>query len=109
MRSTHRDKSKYIDMTNLFERALALDPQDERTMMLLGTALAARLLNGMSEDPSGDLKRAEELIDAALALQPDDSWAHYTRGLTFIAKHQYAVALMGAMLVACRTGRSIRA
>jgi class 3 adenylate cyclase/TolB-like protein len=94
MRSTHRDKSKYDDMKNLFERALALDPQDERTMMLLGTTLAIRLLNGMSEDPSGDLKRAEELIDAALALQPDDSWAHYTKGLIFVAKHQPSLALM---------------
>jgi adenylate cyclase len=83
-------------MAKLFERAHALDPQDERAMMLLATTLAVRLLNRWSEDPSGDLKRAEELVDAALALQPDDSWAHYARGLIFVLKHQYAVALMEA-------------
>jgi tetratricopeptide (TPR) repeat protein len=65
-------------------------------MMLLATALAVRQLNGFSEDPSGDVKRAEELIDAALAVQPDDSWAHQARGLIFLGKNQYAVALREA-------------
>jgi TolB-like protein len=96
MRSPHNDKSTWSEMTRLFERAHALDPQDERATMLLATALAARVQFRWSEDPSGDLKRAEELIDAALALQPDDSWAHYARGLIFSLKHQYPVALMEA-------------
>jgi TolB-like protein/class 3 adenylate cyclase len=94
MRSPHRDKPTWGDMTMLFERAHALDPQDERAMMLLATALALRVLERWSDDPSGDLKRADELLDAAMALQPDDSWAHLTRGIIHTLKNQHALALM---------------
>ena len=35
---------------------------------------------GLSSDPKGDFERADELESKALALDPDDPWAHSQKG-----------------------------
>ena len=81
-------KTNLNDVVTLSERALRLDPQSEWAMFELAESLVNRALNRWSDDPAGDIARAEKTIDAALALQPEDSWAHFTKGQIYFAKRQ---------------------
>ena len=52
--STGDSKSINSEVIDLSERALALDPQNERAMVDLSGALADRVTNQWSDDPAGD-------------------------------------------------------
>jgi adenylate cyclase len=80
------------DTIDLSERALALDPQNEGAMVDLAEALTDRVTNQWSDDPAGDLARADKLADSALALQPDDAWAHMAKAEVFFDKRQFRAA-----------------
>jgi hypothetical protein len=62
------------DRIELYERALALDPQNEPTMVGLSFALNNRVNARWSEDPAGDAARAERLADTALAFSRTMRW-----------------------------------
>jgi adenylate cyclase len=64
----------------LCEQALAIDPNNVRALVLLGNKFLWPALLGLSSDPKGDLERADELESKALALDPDDPWAHSQKG-----------------------------
>jgi adenylate cyclase len=86
-------KSTNNDVIDLCEGALALDPQNERAMVELANALFIRVLLLWSDDPVGDAARAEKLADSALALRPDDAWAHLAKSNVFVAKRQWGTAI----------------
>ena len=54
----------------MFERALALDPGSVEAQSLLASALATRMLNGVTDSEAADLARAEGLVNQALAASP---------------------------------------
>jgi adenylate cyclase len=102
-----RSRAKYLDnpgdnksgnseVIDLSQRTLALDPQNESAMVDLSMALTDRVLNRWSEDPDGDLARADKLTDSALALQPDDARAHEAKSEIFFNKHQWQAAISQA-------------
>jgi adenylate cyclase len=86
------DVSQLGEVMNLFERALVLDPHNLPAMTGLAGVLQERVTMFASKDPSADIARADELINAALALQPDNSWAHFIKGWLFFAKRQFGPA-----------------
>jgi adenylate cyclase len=90
------NKSVWNDAIATFERALALDPRNASAMSGLATALFARPYAGWSDDPAGDIARAEKIADAALALGPDDSEAHLIKALLFERKSQWGPAIAEA-------------
>ena len=90
--SSSSDESKLGDVINLYERALALDPQNITAMTGLAGVLQSRVTNFASKDPGADIARADQLINAALAVQPDNSSAHDTKGWLFFAKRQFGPA-----------------
>ena len=94
--SSGDSKSINSDVIELSERALALDPQNERTMVDLAMTLNDRLANLWSDDPAGDLARADKLADSALALQPDDARAHMAKAKVFFSKRQWRAAISQA-------------
>jgi adenylate cyclase len=94
--SSGDSKSINSDIIDLSERALALDPQNEGAMVDLAEALTDRLTNQWSHDPAGDLARADKLADSALALQPDDAWAHMAKADVFFDKRQFRAAVSQA-------------
>jgi TolB-like protein/class 3 adenylate cyclase len=78
----------------LFERALALDPQNLPAMTGLANALAGRAIQ---THDAGDAARADKLIDTVLAVQPDNSTAHRTRGLILgFVRHEMRSAIAEA-------------
>jgi class 3 adenylate cyclase/TolB-like protein len=94
--NSNPDKAGLKDAATLFERALALDPQNVSAMIGLTTTLTWRLNTNQSDDRGGDLARAEETIDRALVLQPHNSAAHNQKGYVFHAKAQWGPAIAEA-------------
>jgi Flp pilus assembly protein TadD len=64
----------------LFERALALDPQSVEAQSRLATALAARVLDNMTDMAAADVVRAERLAGQALAASSRSPLAHFAKG-----------------------------
>jgi len=64
----------------LCEQALAIDPNNVRALQLLGIKFYVPVDAGVSGDPKGDLEQADELETKALALDPDNTWAHLNMG-----------------------------
>jgi adenylate cyclase len=79
------------EAVTLAERALALDPQNVRALTVLAGALLDRVTDYQqwSDDPAGDIARAEKAIDTALALQPENSSVHYMKSYLYFAKQQW--------------------
>jgi TolB-like protein/Flp pilus assembly protein TadD len=77
----------------LFERARTLDADNVPAMIGLARTLSWMANMGWSEDPAFFRARAEETIDAALALQPDNSSGHEEKGWVFFAKRQWGPAI----------------
>ena len=63
----------------LCEQALRVDPNNVRALWVLSMKFHLRVLFGMSADPEADLKRAEELVSQALALDPANAAAHNSK------------------------------
>ena len=78
--SKPRTPDIYREAINLFEHALALDPQSVEPQSRLANILAGRVLSGLTAWPTLDLVRADELIDRALAASPRYAFAHHVRG-----------------------------
>jgi adenylate cyclase len=77
----------------LSERALALDPQNVRALAMLASSLIARTIDQWSDDAAGDIARADKAADLALALGPDDSWAHEAKAYGLNAKREWGPAV----------------
>jgi adenylate cyclase len=89
-------KAALNDAITLSERALALNPQNVRALTVLTNALLDRVADQWSDDPAGDIARADKAIDAALALQPDDSWARSSKAWVFFNERQWGPAVAQA-------------
>ena len=87
------NKAALKDAQSLFERALAIDAQNVSALVGLAITLNRRLNDFWSEDPASDLARAEETIDRALALQPQNSEAHRVKGRILFHKRQWPAAI----------------
>ena len=78
---------------SFFDRALALDPESVEAQSRLAMALAARVLDEVTELAEADITRAQELIGQALTASPRDPLAHYAKGLLLRAQHRCADAI----------------
>jgi TolB-like protein/class 3 adenylate cyclase len=90
------DKSINSEVIDPSQRALALDPQNESAMVDLAMALNDRVTSQCSEDPAGDLARADKVADSVLALHPNDARAHMAKAEIFFNKHQWRAAISQA-------------
>jgi tetratricopeptide (TPR) repeat protein len=92
-------KAAFHDALTLFERALALDPQNVSALIGLNASLIWRVNLNWSDDRAGDIARAEEAIDRALTLQPHNSTALHQKGWVLHAKGQWGPAFAKAVAV----------
>ena len=70
----------YAEAIGLFERAWALDSGSLDAQRWLINGLIGRVLDGLSDSPAQDIKRAEALLATALAVAPRDPYLHYLKG-----------------------------
>jgi adenylate cyclase len=94
---------------SLCEQALAADPNNSRALAWLSAKTLYSVTFGRSADPMGDLKRADELVSRALALDPNYARAHSLRAGVLrgqgrlneaIAEHERALALDPSLVTA---------
>jgi adenylate cyclase len=79
---------------DLFERALALDPQSIEARSRLAGNLVGRVLDSMSDNARADLSRAEQLIDPVLSDSPRYAYAHKVKGQVLRAQHRFTEATL---------------
>ena len=86
----------------LCEQALAIDPNNVLALLVSGFKPFMQASLGVSGDPKGDMKRADELTSRALALDPDNAVAHHMKGNILqsegrteeaVAEHERALAI----------------
>ena len=90
------DKDRYSDGMKLFERALALDPQNVGAMTGLALVLHWRSDNDWSDDRERDYGRAKGLIDRALVLQPENSMLRLANAEDLGSRNQWRAAVAEA-------------
>jgi TolB-like protein/cytochrome c-type biogenesis protein CcmH/NrfG len=84
----------HVEAIGWYERALAVDPRSVEALSSLATSLAGRILDGMTDTPTTDVQRAEELVRSALAVSPRNPRAHFARGQLFRAQGRYEEAIL---------------
>jgi adenylate cyclase len=77
------------------QQALAVDPNNVRALTALGNKFWFPAALGLSSDPKGDFERADELESKALALDPNDTWAHSLKGWILLAHGRNEEAVAG--------------
>ena len=80
-------KEAHAQARQLFERAIALDPQFALAYTMLGVTLRQEWDWGWSLDPQA-LERAFELAQKAIALDDSLAWAHSLLGMAYVRKGQ---------------------
>jgi adenylate cyclase len=83
----------YTEAIGLLERALALDPGCIDAQSWLSSVLANRVMDFPNAGWEGDLERAEDLAEKAVAVSPRSQLAHYAKGRVLRAQHRYAEAI----------------
>jgi len=83
----------FTEAINLFEHALALDPQSVEAQSWLAGVLADRMLSGITDSAAADLARAEGLVDRALAASPRYALAHFVKGSVLRAQNRWGEAI----------------
>jgi tetratricopeptide (TPR) repeat protein len=82
----------FAEMISQFERAVSLDPRSVEAQSWLATALLGRVMNGMSESATADIRRAEGLVSQALAISCN-AHAHLAKGFLLNAQHRIEEAI----------------
>jgi len=77
----------------LFEQAIALDPNYAMAYWRLSATHLMDLILGSTKSPKGSLKQAEELVQKALALDGALCEAHALLGRVYLAKRHYEQAI----------------
>jgi adenylate cyclase len=79
-------RDSFAERIRLFERALSLDPRSVEAQCYLAAGLASPVLDGFSDSPAADIKRAEGLVSQALAASPRSPLAHFAKGIVLRAQ-----------------------
>ena len=78
------------------EQALDLDPNNVRALSQLAVKFFLPVAYGQSADPKADLKRAEDLLSQALALDPNSAVAHMTKSFLLFNEARYDKSIVEA-------------
>jgi TolB-like protein/Flp pilus assembly protein TadD len=89
-----RKRENYAQAIDLFEHALALDPQFAEAQSWLAAHLAGRALDEMADATSADITRAKGLAEQALAASPRTAFAHLAQGEVLLAHGLYQEATL---------------
>jgi TolB-like protein/Tfp pilus assembly protein PilF len=71
---------------SLCDKALAIDPHNVRALVALSVKFYLPVVLGVSADPKADLKRGDDLVSQALALDPSYSYAHGNKAIILLSQ-----------------------
>ena len=81
------------EAVKFFETAVALDPKAVDAAAWLAIALTVRVIDELSDFPDVDLRRANRLVEQALAASPNSALAHYAKGQVLRAQSRCKEAI----------------
>jgi tetratricopeptide (TPR) repeat protein len=84
----------YLAMAKMYEQALQLDEHLPAALSGLAGMLSGRVLDGWSDAPEDDLRRAEDLVSRALAIDPNYFPAHNVKAQILRARKRYDEAII---------------
>ncbi len=87
-------KENYRAQAELYERALQLDEHLPRALTGMADALSSKVLDEFSDAPEDDLRRADELVSRALAIDPNYYYAHQIKGNILRIRKRYDEAIV---------------
>jgi TolB-like protein/class 3 adenylate cyclase len=87
-------KDNYRAVAEMYERALQLDDRLPAALSGMANVLAVRVLDQLSDIPEDDLRRAEELVSKALALDPNSWYTHLSKGQILRAHKRFDEAIV---------------
>jgi TolB-like protein/class 3 adenylate cyclase len=73
-------REAYAEAIDLFEHALALNPQSPEAQSMLGLTLVNRVTEQLTDTREADLARAADLVERGVAAAPNSPIAHYAKG-----------------------------
>jgi class 3 adenylate cyclase/TolB-like protein/Tfp pilus assembly protein PilF len=79
---------------DLCERALQRDGRNVRALVNLSFKFIVPVLNIQSLDREGDIRRAEELVSRALAIDPNSYGAHHAKAEVLLAQKRFEEAIV---------------
>jgi adenylate cyclase len=91
--SVRQTKDSAIQARKLSEEVIALDPEYPKGYIRLAFVLTSDATFGRTDSPQQAIARALELVDKAIALDPEDGYAYALRGLILVQMRQYEKAL----------------
>jgi adenylate cyclase len=77
---------------HLCEQALEIDPNNVTALAWLSVKFYLPALTSQSADRQADIKRADELVSRALAIDPNSSAAHFAKASVLLAQGQFEEA-----------------
>jgi adenylate cyclase len=91
-----RTPEAHKEAIDLYERALALDPQFVEVQSRLAAVLVDSVTIGMTDSAStaASIERAAELVDRALAASPRSAHAHIAKGHVLRARNRWGEAIL---------------
>jgi TolB-like protein/Flp pilus assembly protein TadD len=88
-----KSRGTYVEGIGLFERALELDRHSVEAQSYLARALAGRVLDNMTDTAAADLRRAEELVQRALAASRRSPVPYIAKGNVLRAQSRFEEAI----------------
>jgi adenylate cyclase len=91
-----RTPDTHKEAIDLFEHALALDPQSVEVQSRLAAVLVDSVTTGMIDwaSAASSIARAEELVDRALAASSGSAFAHIVKGHVLRARNRWQEAIL---------------
>ena len=81
---------------SLCDRALQIDPRNVRALGVSAFLIIFPVIIAQSDDPIAATRRADELVSRALAIDPNDDFAHLIKAWVLMAQNRHEEAIVEA-------------
>jgi adenylate cyclase len=84
------------DTFDLCARALQIDDRNVTALGRMASWYIVPVVEAQSADPPAAIRQADELVSRALAIDPNDYWAHYSKSWVLMAQNRHEEAIVEA-------------
>jgi adenylate cyclase len=88
--------ASYPTAFSLCDRALQIDPRNVLALTISAYLVIIPVILAQSDDPIADTRRADELASRALAIDPNDDFAHIAKAWVLMAQNRHEEAIAEA-------------